>query len=165
MTPDFFPRISVSLIMASGLCVLVTVPLRKSELPILQLEFNQTKVVLSIIISVIGYVVMIWIIGFFTASIIFLFIFCFTAKYKNPYTIFIAGSERTTWHPELARTTLGTESTPKLSGYANFMTIQALFVCHLLSLRFEFDPHGRPERSTWPATNHSDKCRRFCAKM
>ena len=91
MTPDFFPRISVSLIMASGLCVLVTVPLRKSELPILQLEFNQTKVVLSIIISVIGYVVMIWIIGFFAASIIFLFIFCFTAKYKNPYMIIIAG--------------------------------------------------------------------------
>ena len=91
MTPDFFPRISVSLIMASGFFVLVTVPLRKSELPILQLEFNQTKVVLSIIISVIGYVVMIWIIGFFAASIIFLFIFCFTAKYKNPYMIIIAG--------------------------------------------------------------------------
>ena len=91
MTPDFFPRISVSLIMASGFCVLVTVPLRKTELPILQLEFNQIKVVLSIIISVIGYVVMIWIIGFFAASIIFLFIFCFTAKYKNPYMIIIAG--------------------------------------------------------------------------
>ena len=41
--------------------------------------------------SVIGYVVMIWIIGFFAASIIFLFIFCFTAKYKNRYMIIIAG--------------------------------------------------------------------------
>ena len=91
MTPDFFPRISVSLLIVSAFFVLVTVPLRKSELPIFQLEFNQIKVVLSIIISVIGYVVMIWIIGFFAASIIFLFIFCFTAKYKNPYMIIIAG--------------------------------------------------------------------------
>ena len=91
MTPDFFPRISVSLLMFSAFCVLITVPLRKSELPIFQLEFNQIKVVLTIIASVVGYVIMIWVIGFFAASIIFLFIFCFTANYKNPYIIFIAG--------------------------------------------------------------------------
>jgi len=91
MTPDFFPRISVSLLIFSASCVLITVPLRKSELPIFQLEFNQIKVVLTIIASVVGYVIMIWIIGFFAASIIFLFIFCFTANYKKPYIIFIAG--------------------------------------------------------------------------
>ena len=91
MTPDFFPRISVSLLMVSAFFVLVTVPLRKSELPIFQLEFNQIKAVLIIIASVIGYVFMIWIIGFFAASIIFLFIFCYTANYKNPYIIFITG--------------------------------------------------------------------------
>jgi hypothetical protein len=91
MTPDFFPRISVSLLMFSAFCVLITVPLRKSELPIFQLEFNQIKVVLTIIASVVGYVIMIWVIGFFAASIIFLFIFCFTANYKKPYIIFTAG--------------------------------------------------------------------------
>ena len=91
MTPDFFPRISVSLLMFSAFCVLITVPLRKSELPIFQLEFNQIKVVLTIIASVVGYVIMIWVIGFFAASIIFLFIFCFTANYKKPYFIFTAG--------------------------------------------------------------------------
>ena len=91
MTPDFFPRISVSLLLFSAFCVLITAPLRKSELPIFQLEFNQIKVVLTIIASVVGYVIMIWVIGFFAASIIFLFIFCFTANYKKPYIIFTAG--------------------------------------------------------------------------
>jgi len=91
MTPDFFPRISVSLLIFSASCVLITVHLRKSELPIFQLEFDQIKVVLTIIASVVGYIFMIWIIGFFAASIIFLFIFCFTANYKKPYIIFIAG--------------------------------------------------------------------------
>ena len=52
-------------------------------------DISQGQYILKVM--VIGYVVMIWIIGFFAASIIFLLIFCLTAKYKNPYMVIIAG--------------------------------------------------------------------------
>ena len=91
MTPDFFPRISVSLLTLSGVFLLLTVPLRQTPLPIFNLEYSQIKVVLSIIVSVLLYIVMIWFIGFFAASIFFLFIFCFITNYKNRTIIFLAG--------------------------------------------------------------------------
>ena len=91
MTPDFFPRVSVSFLVISALFVLLTVPLRRSTLPLFELKNNQIKVVISIIISILVYFLMIWLIGFFAASILFLFIFCFTANYKNFFMILAAG--------------------------------------------------------------------------
>ena len=55
-------------------------------------------------------------------------------KFQKKNMVFITVQNGRKSRPELAKTTQGTESTPKLLGYANFMTIQALFVCHLLSL-------------------------------